>query len=288
MISIKAILFEKKHVTAFDGIDNKTGNRVVIKRHACNKAARNEFSILEKTAARCDSSMVVGASLHRLLEDNDLNHGEFDSYFNHDTTDHPSIVVHNFPSGGTTPLDLFEQGTCNDGQLATLIYPLFQAINELHTKTNIVHCDLRPAVASHDKETRSITITELENAKISGEKVGPIGISMYTSPDYIYPGIAHPGMDIWACGIMLYQAAHRGFHRHPLDLVVPGLIESDGEDFIRILTGFEYSPDMWENSSCPFASDLCSLLFSSNITDRLCSQEALNHPLFSAYHTSFQ
>eukprot|EP00873_Tetraselmis_striata_P033858 jgi/Tetstr1/454122/TSEL_041041.t1 len=258
-----------RYADVYEGWDGAARQRVVVKRHHDDRAARRDFAALERVA-RCDRALVVGAAAHRLLFDAEIEFGAHAAGTRARATDHPNIVVHTHPGtlacfdpAGAGPADR------HDGDVSEIVRPLLAAVRELHARSALVHCHIGPRSVVTMPSGRC-TLTGLENSKRVGETV--TRREPGTAAAHFERGPAHTGMDMWACGILLFQAAHPR----------PRGDQGRDEVLVRNILTTGYRADMWRNADAPAAADLCAALLSSDRRARPGASEALEHDLFSA------
>ena len=268
----------KPRLDAYEGWDRVNRRRVIVHRHRDDSAARREFANLERTAA-CDHGLVVGPAFHRLCFDAEV---DFGGYPIGPEPEHPSIVLQTHPGTGRTLRP--ERRYRTDAELAALIRPVLTSVNELHSKTDLVHMGVSPGSLARMWSGRC-TLMDLRNATVAGQRLElvTVGTGLYTCPETVRSGVAHRGMDMWSCGVLLYRLAHRSFAAHPFDeaLERPLWQEPSAREVVRTVSTMRYSPDMWLNPNAPKAAALCEALLDPYLEARPSAKEALWYDLFA-------
>lgn len=242
-------------VTAYEGWDRANRRRVVIHRHRDDSSARREFHALEK-AETCDRGLVVGGAFHRLCFDSDVDFGPFAEAAPEPA--HPSVVLQTCP--GARRSMRIERRARGDAEIAAAARPAFAAVAELHAKTPLVHLAIRPGNLACMWSGRC-TLTDLHAATEIGVALDEPGSGVYACPD---AGPAHPGMDMWSLGVLLYRLAHPSLTAHPFG-------EREGTAAAEVL---------WRNPAAPKAAALCAALLAPDPEARPSASEALRNGLF--------
>uniref|UniRef100_A0A0N4ZVD0 phosphorylase kinase n=1 Tax=Parastrongyloides trichosuri TaxID=131310 RepID=A0A0N4ZVD0_PARTI len=208
-------------------------------------------------------------------------------------SDHESIIeMHDFFETPTFLFAVFElapQGELFDllnksvrlseKKVRNIMTQLFDGVAYLHT-LNIVHRDLKLENILCINDTR-VVISDFGFAKQL--KKGETLRDLFGTPGYLAPETLkcqmyenHPGygleVDDWALGVIMYTmlAGHAPFY-HRKQLMMMRMIQ-EGK--------FEFLKDQWENVSS-HAKDLISKLLVVDISSRLTSQKALEHPFMT-------
>lgn len=248
---------------------------VVVKR--CRLSGTELWNLI--TASVCDSNLIQTLENNYLVDDRDI-----DFSADRNTKPHSNwssvILTKNHPI-------LMDPWMCprmlpiQSDVAAEFIVNYFLPVAELHLKTNLVHCDIKPAnyVVSYKNSSR-LSLIDFEMAVPSGSSVNKThGTPLYMSPEVIRTGSATQAADAWSLGIMLWQLLHT--EEHPFCIVDKRCGDSVNSMF-SALVSLDYNVEtMWK---CPdsVASDLCSRLLNKDPAHRLDVINALNHPFFKS------
>nr|WRJ69556.1 protein kinase [Oceanusvirus sp.] len=279
---VDRVLQYNENATVGEGIDVKhSPRRVVVKRLNSARKARRELRTLLEIGA-CDPTLVSTAASHRLVED-------FEVFFptEHDrdssaSPDHPSTVMMLHP-GSTRPVAKWTS-VRGDAAAAKVLFPAMRCVEEIHSKTLIVHMDVKPnnfVDVSSDGELKYALVDFGLSRHVGEEDPGGRGTPVYMSPEALCRQrfLASPELDAWALGIMLYQATNG--HLHPYKIASPGILSEGCGHFVRAACLQKYdAATMWINEGAPLAKDLCSMLLHHSPSERMPVAEAVHHPLF--------
>lgn len=224
-------------IDAFEAWDARGRKRVVVHRHRRDASARKEFARLEQTAL-CDPGLVAGPAFHRILNDGEIDFGGA----NFPMPDHPNVVLQTHPGSlGRFPSALRQT---QDSQIAAVLRPVLESVLELHEKTDLVHLDVSPASLATMPSGRC-TLVDFRVAEPHGSvlDLSCFARNAFSCPDITRLGVAHRGMDIWSCGLLLLRLTR------------------------------------WD-ASAPKAAHLRSRLLHPDINQRPSARDALSHPLF--------
>jgi|LauGreDrversion4_2_1035121.scaffolds.fasta_scaffold249920_2 serine/threonine protein kinase len=226
-------------IDAFEAWDARARKRVVVHRHRRDASARKEFARLEQTAT-CDPGLVAGAAFHRILNDEEIEFGDVRLL----RPDHPNVVIQTHP-GSLLRFPHASQTSRDDAEIAVIMRPVLESVLELHEKTDLVHLDISPASLATMPSGRC-TLVDFHVAEPHGSVLDRSGFAHHTfsCPDITSLGVAHRGMDIWSCGILLLRLT-------------------------------------WGNASSPKAAHLRGRLLHPDINKRPSAREALAHQLFA-------
>lgn len=124
--------------------------------------------------------------------------------------------------GGSVRELLDERGTLSPGEAVALLGPVADAVGSLHAR-GLVHGDLKPEniLLTSDGEPM---VADVGLARIAGRPhpgLGVVGTPAYLDPALLEGGSAGPRSDVYALGVMAYEALtgrwpHRG---EPAELV---------------------------------------------------------------------
>nr|WRJ69568.1 serine/threonine protein kinase [Oceanusvirus sp.] len=145
-----------------------------------------------------------------------------------------------------------------DEETLELMRPFFRAVAELHVKTGMVHCDIKPANFVSDKTGNNKLLIDFELAVPDGRLLGKVlGTLAYVAPETMAVRQAKFPADSWALGVMLYQACTGRFHPYGQDVTAKDLREK------------AYRPEeMWPREDAPLCSAVCSRYLEKNPLSR--------------------
>lgn len=153
---------------------------------------------------------------------------------------------------------------------------LLEGVAYIHEK-NIIHRDLKPEnilIESEDPKCSQVKIIdfglsyELQHDKREDEKAGTL---IYMAPEQVTKKGYQKKIDMWACGIVMYQLLEMG--KHPF-------YEKGEKDFGAKLMNIETKPIKWKFGSkfSELAKDFFLKLCAYPYTIRYDANEALQHP----------
>jgi calcium-dependent protein kinase len=205
--------------------------------------------------------------------------------------DHPNIVkifeffiqpnafylVTEFCSGGELFNKIVEKGPFSEEFTAFIMYQIFSSVFYCHCM-GIIHRDLKPEnilIDSIDKKNNLLRIKIIDFGTAKLYEKGKVERKIIGSSYYIAPEVLNKNYnekcDLWSCGVILYilLAARAPFEG-----------KTDQEIMAKILTGkYDMSIPQLSKISAE-AKQLISNLLQKDISKRLTSEEALNHPWF--------
>jgi serine/threonine protein kinase len=165
------------------------------------------------------SESTVAALGRELASVSSLDHPYIPRLLDHDMAAGPPYIVYEFVEGLTLTDSLREEGPCDWIDAIYLGLELASALRHIHER-GIVHLDLKPGNVIM-RDGRAVVI-DFDLALPLGavrSETKPRGTHQYMAPEQIRCEPAHPSMDIFALGTVLYQVVsdRRTFRRRRTD-----------------------------------------------------------------------
>jgi hypothetical protein len=257
--------------SVYEGWDSRLQLPVVVKRYRDPVRARRELAMIHE-ARDCDPALVVSSATDRLHEDCELRFGELANDF--EAQPHPAALVLRH-AGATAVLNVaLGAGDAGDARLRDAALPVFRCVAELHSRSRLVHPDVKPAnVVRHPNGT--CTLVNLALAALPGTENRIMGTPLYMPPEGLRGAVADRSADVWSLGVVLYQMACGA--SHPFLSVEPAAMETR-DTFLRACNGLGYTDAMWLNAGSPLAADLVRLMLNSDPEERPDLLDVMRHP----------
>lgn len=197
--------------------------------------------------------------------------------------DHPNIVnfigLHHTESflilemellKGKTLADLLATRRLKEDEAAYIMQMVFEGVSYLH-RVQVLHRDLKPAnIMFKDKDLQTLKIADfgLSTKYTLEERLNArSGTMAYMAPEQVFQKQYSEPVDIWSCGIILYQILTNS---HPL--------ATKGEDTQTYLKTLQHIEWKFPDNFPPLAKDLFLRCTTINPLERYTASLALQHP----------
>ena len=254
-------------------VDKLTNLPVVLKRQSKADVARREFRNLEEISGCCSENMAQLYS-HRLHDDDELEY-ECDQEEQYPPSDHPQVLAMKYQGTTSNMKRYFDAEPRSDADISKIIKPALASLCELHSRTNIVHCDIKPE--NFIRNENRCTIVDFDMAcERNAIRRGYKGTPIFSPPESFKNRLViQPSVDMWAIGIMIYQLAHSRIHP-----MCDNMQNISVQEFRPLLAEMRYREKIWKNTQALYAKDLCELLLAYDPAERVCARDAMRHPVF--------
>jgi calcium-dependent protein kinase len=185
-------------------------------------------------------------------------------------------IITEFCPDGELFAEITKVNRFQEGQAAFILSQILMAISYCHSK-NIIHRDLKPEnimIVNREKNGGlQVKIIDFGNAKIFDKEHSEnkyVGSSYYMAPEVIKRNYDEK-CDLWSCGVILY-------------ILLTGKPPFDGIDDDEIVESVKEGE--FDRESFPYislseeAKDLIDRLLTYDPSERISSEEALQHPWF--------
>lgn len=264
--------------TVYNAFDTLNRKPVILKR--CQLAVLELSNLLVVKRAGCHPGLIQSLESDKLVDDWDI---QFSEYGPPDPNRWSvAITKHHIGEKGSDSGTWLRNAILpkKHDNASTIMKPYFKCVAELHDKTNLVHCDIKPTnfVKSASKAGDMVLI-DFELAVAEGSTVTNHGTPMYTAPELITYGVARKTSDAWSLGIMLWQVLHGKDHPY-MDL--PSEVVDNVYMFKQLVSKSMYDPETMWTAKNDLAKDLVNRLLCSE-ANRISVLDALEHPFFDTY-----
>lgn len=152
---------------------------------------------------------------------------------------------------------------------------MVSGLQYMHSK-GVVHCDIKPENVLLESRKFPLHagigdfgVSEFLGADGYAESQRLLGTMRYMAPEQVRVGRCGPPIDMWACGVVLYE-------------MLSGTLPFDGTTVLHasdaILTGdYSFPSEKWSSVS-DGAKDLIRNLLRADPVQRLSAQEVLKYP----------
>lgn len=176
----------------YECISKKTGEELAVK-----VIRKRHFS--EKQISHCLQEADLLSTLH---------HPNIVKYHGAQVTESFIFLEMELLKGGSLK-ELIHQGSLPEKNCAKIMKYLFSAVAYLH-RQNVLHRDIKPdnIMFGNSKDSSSLKITDFGlSTKFSIEQQckDKAGTCIYMAPEQLLEGSLNIGVDIWSCGIILYE-----------------------------------------------------------------------------------
>lgn len=191
-------------------------------------------------------------------------------------TDETLFIVMELVEEGELYEMIAERKTFSEKEASHIMKQVFSALDYLH-ETGIVHRDLKlENMLVADKEKLTIKLADFGLSKLySGQAlITACGTPFYVAPDILLGTGYGPGVDMWACGVLLYIL---------LSGRLPFHADNDPELFKLIMEGNLVFKSPQFDTVSKEAKDLISHLLVVDPDERYDAKKALKHPFITNY-----